>query len=94
MNRLPWLYPGTRYSYSLVSLTKRIFRVKEIDHISTPCIFANTISYCSCIRFLHSSISLTSLLFYRLCQSGLPDFTILTLNRFMSKAQIGLKNDL
>ena len=75
VNRLPWLYPETRYSYSPVSLTERIFRVKEKDHISTPCIFANAISYRSCIRFLHSSISLTSLLFNRLCHFGLPAFT-------------------
>ena len=45
-------------SYSHVLLTEQLFRVKEIDYISTLCPFANTISYRSCIRFLQSSIFL------------------------------------
>ena len=64
MIRLPWFYPGTRYSYSSVSLTERIFRVKEKYYILTPCSFANTISYRSCICSLQSFISLTYRFYY------------------------------
>ena len=59
--------------------TERIFRVKERDYISTSCSFANTISYRSCIRFTIVYFLNISFLLYRLCQSGYPTSTIITL---------------
>ncbi|KAF8044763.1 hypothetical protein N665_6959s0001 [Sinapis alba] len=54
--------------------TKRIFRVKERDHISPPSLF-ECVLFIGFNSYFDSSISLTSLYYYRLYQFGFPAST-------------------